>query len=60
MGFPEDFKLNQRVGERYKQIGNSVGVNVVQELSRQILKQGLLDNESQRNIVGDLQLLNHS
>lgn len=59
MGFPENFKLNSRVGERYKQIGNSVGVNVVQELSRQILKQGLLNYESKRNIIGDLQLLNH-
>jgi len=59
MGFPEDFKLNPRNGERYKQIGNSVGVNVIQELSRQILEQNLLEDESPRETIGDLQLLNH-
>jgi len=59
MGYPEDFKLNSRIGERYKQIGNSVGVNVIKEISKQILEQGLLENESQKEIIGDLQLLKH-
>lgn len=46
MGFPEKYKKISSAGQLYRQIGNSVGVNVVKEISKQILKQGLLD-ESQ-------------
>ena len=59
MGFPENFKLNPKSGERYKQVGNSVGVNVITEISKQIINQKLLENEPQGEIVGDLQQLNH-
>jgi DNA (cytosine-5)-methyltransferase 1 len=59
MGYPEDFKLSPKNGERYKQIGNSVGVNVTQEISRQILIQGLIENDTQREITGDLQQLKY-
>ncbi len=37
MGFPEDFKVHPRVGESYKQIGNSVCVPVVEAIAREIL-----------------------
>jgi DNA (cytosine-5)-methyltransferase 1 len=60
MGFPDDFKKNTKIGEQYKQIGNSVCVNITSEISRQILVQGLLNyrnNESQREIIGDLREL---
>jgi DNA (cytosine-5)-methyltransferase 1 len=60
MGFPDNYKKNKNNGEKYKQIGNSVCVNITSEISRQILIQGLLNhqqNESQREIIGDLREL---
>ena len=54
MGFPENFILNQKIGEQYKQIGNSVGTTVVSELARQILDQGMLtEDEAQKEIKRD-------
>ena len=43
MGFPNDFKIHQVKGTQYRQIGNSVGVSVIKEISFQIIEQGLLD-----------------
>ena len=43
MGFPKNFKISEKPGERYKQIGNSVAVNVVDQIAKQILEQKLLD-----------------
>lgn len=40
MGFPEDFKVHPKVGESYKQIGNSVCVPVVEAIAREILISG--------------------
>jgi DNA (cytosine-5)-methyltransferase 1 len=59
MGFPEEFKKNPTIGEQYKQIGNSLSVNITQEISKQILEQGLLNehHEPSRKIVGDLREL---
>lgn len=57
MGFPENFIKNPTVGERYKQIGNSVSVSITQEISKQIIEQNLLNNESQRTVITDLQEL---
>ncbi|MCY7382336.1 MAG: DNA (cytosine-5-)-methyltransferase [Microcoleus sp. CAN_BIN18] len=37
MGFPEDFKVHPRVGESYKQIGNSVCVPVVEAIATEML-----------------------
>jgi DNA (cytosine-5)-methyltransferase 1 len=48
MGFDDGYKKISSTGQLYRQIGNSVGVNITEELSRQIVLQGLLD-ESQRN-----------
>jgi DNA (cytosine-5)-methyltransferase 1 len=59
MGFPDDYKKHPTVGEQYRQIGNSVSVNITEEISRQIIQQNLLQetNESSRKIVGDLREL---
>jgi len=57
MGFPDNFKKHERVGERYKQIGNSVAISVIDAVSKQIIKQGLLNDESQKEVVGDLRAL---
>lgn len=57
MGFPNDYIKNENVSSRYKQIGNSVSVNITYELGRQLLKQNLLLDEPQREIIGDLQQL---
>ena len=43
MGFPKNFIKSDKPGERYKQIGNSVAVNVVDQIAKQILEQKLLD-----------------
>lgn len=47
MGFPRGFIRHERVGERYKQIGNSVAISVIDAIAKQIIKQGLLDDEPQ-------------
>lgn len=59
MGFPSDFKKHDNPGTRYLQIGNSVSVNITEEISREIINQGLLNNEPQRQITGDLFQLLH-
>lgn len=45
MGFPKNFKKHERLGEQYKQIGNSVAINVIKEISKQILEQKLMDDK---------------
>jgi len=55
MGFPKKFKRHKRTGEQYKQIGNSVAISVIEVIAQQILKQGLLDEEPQTEITGNLQ-----
>jgi len=57
MGFPNDFIKHPAVGHRYRQIGNSVGVNVIKEISHQIIQQNLLSNEPQRKTTGNLRKL---
>lgn len=42
MGFPESYKKHESLGVCYKQIGNSVSVNVIKEISKGILEQNLL------------------
>ena len=37
-GFPDDFLIDKSQGQAYKQFGNSVAVNVLQEIIRQIVK----------------------
>lgn len=44
MGFPDDYIKSPNVGERYKQIGNSVCVNITEKISKQIIDQGLLNS----------------
>ena len=60
MGFPENYIKHPNLGEQYKQIGNSVCVNITQEISKQIIEQKLLEskNESSSKIIGDLRTLN--
>ena len=43
MGFPADFKKPCSTGQQYRQIGNSVGVNMVSELAQQLIRQGMFD-----------------
>ena len=57
MGFPNTFKRHQRTGEQYKQIGNSVAISVIEAIAKQIIKQGLLDEEPQAEVKGNLQAL---
>jgi len=57
MGFPTSFKRDERTGEQYKQIGNSVAISVIEAIAKQIIKQGLLDEEPQTEIAGNLQAL---
>jgi DNA (cytosine-5)-methyltransferase 1 len=57
MGFPDTFKRSKKASENYRQIGNSVAVPVIEEIAKSILKQKLLTDEPQTEIVGNLQLL---
>lgn len=59
MGFPDDYKKHPIIGEQYRQIGNSVSVNITEEIARQIIQQNLLQEtyESSRKIIGDLREL---
>jgi DNA (cytosine-5)-methyltransferase 1 len=57
MGFPSNFIKHSTVGEQYKQIGNSVAIPVITAIAESIKEQNLLENESQRETVGDLQTL---
>lgn len=57
MGFPKTFKRHTRTGEQYKQIGNSVAISIIETIAAQIIKQGLLDEEPQAEITGNLQAL---
>lgn len=59
MGFPKNFIKHSKTGERYKQVGNSVAISVIEAIAKQILEQKLLEDESQNQIVGDLQALLH-
>lgn len=57
MGFSDDFKKHPSTTEQYKQIGNSVAIPVITAIAKSIIKQNLLSNESQREIVRDFQSL---
>lgn len=37
-GFPDTFKLDENFGQAYKQFGNSVAVNVLKEIIKEIIK----------------------
>lgn len=37
-GFPDDFKYARTNGQAYKQFGNSVAINVLKEITKQIIK----------------------
>ena len=45
MGFPDSFKIYEKKQEAYKQIGNSINVNMVQAIAQQIKQQGLLEDK---------------
>ncbi|WP_201790976.1 DNA cytosine methyltransferase [Campylobacter vicugnae] len=44
MGFPNDFIKDKSLSESYKQIGNSVCVNMIESIAKEIVMQGLLDD----------------
>ena len=45
MGFPDDFKINEKKQEAYKQIGNSICVPMVYSITKEIKKQKLLEEK---------------
>ncbi len=51
MGYPEDFKRHKTQSENYKQVGNSVAIPVIEELAKSILKQNLLIDEPQTDVL---------
>lgn len=55
MGFPENFKLHNNLGECYKQVGNSVCIPMVSEIAHQLKEQIFLvsqgENENNLNIL---------
>ncbi|WP_196777513.1 DNA (cytosine-5-)-methyltransferase [Malaciobacter marinus] len=49
MGFDDNFIKSKKNADRYKQIGNSISINLVNEIAKNIIKQGLLENEQISN-----------
>ncbi len=45
MGFPAGFKRPCSLGQQYRQIGNSVGVNMISALAQQFIKQGMFNDK---------------
>lgn len=45
MGFPKNFIKHDNQGTQYKQLGNSVAINVVDVIAKEILNQKLLDEK---------------
>lgn len=45
MGFPKKFIKSPKSGEQYKQIGNSIAINVIEEIVKEIVNQKLLDEK---------------
>jgi DNA (cytosine-5)-methyltransferase 1 len=45
MGFPKNFIKHDKRGTQYKQLGNSVAINVVDVIAKEILSQKLLDEK---------------
>ncbi|MGB3533343.1 MAG: DNA (cytosine-5-)-methyltransferase [Microcoleaceae cyanobacterium] len=50
MGFPTDFKIHPSLAECYKQIGNSVCINMIYELAIQLREQNLIHNNLENKI----------
>lgn len=47
MGFPNDFKIHESLGEAYKQVGNSVCIPMVAEIAHQLKEQVLIGSDSE-------------
>ncbi|WP_298423222.1 DNA (cytosine-5-)-methyltransferase [uncultured Kordia sp.] len=60
MGFPKNFKRHFKIGEQYKQIGNSVAIPVISEIAKSLKEQNLLLDEPQKKVIGDLRELFYS
>ena len=48
MGFPEDFKIVVNDTQMYRQSGNSIAVNVIQEIIHSICKTGIFDCKDEK------------
>ena len=58
MGFDDSYKKISSTGQLYRQIGNSVGVNITEELSKQIILQGLLNDTPRETITNKQKVIN--
>lgn len=56
MGFNSNFKRSDKVAEQYKQIGNSVAIPMIEEIAKQLKKQGFI-NDRERKITRPIQSL---
>lgn len=48
MGYPEDFKRHATKGECYRQIGNSVAINVITAIAKEVINQNFLSEKIKR------------
>jgi Site-specific DNA methylase len=58
MGFNSRYKKVSSTGQLYRQIGNSVGVNVVDEISKQIIRQKLLNEPQTKTLRNSPKVIN--
>ena len=56
MGFDDSFKRSEKIGEQYKQIGNSVAIPMIKEIAKQLKNQGFI-NDRQRKTIRPIQSL---
>lgn len=54
MGYPSNYKRIGLASEQYKQIGNSVAINVVREVAKEVVNQNLILDESERKTTRNL------
>ena len=50
-GFPDKFKINSSITQSYKQFGNSVAINVVKAIIKEIYSTGCFENKEKSNQV---------
>jgi DNA (cytosine-5)-methyltransferase 1 len=55
MGYSNDYKRHPQLSEQYVQLGNSIAINVVRAIAKEVINQRLLENGSSRTTGSSIQ-----
>jgi DNA (cytosine-5)-methyltransferase 1 len=55
MGYAASYKRSEKISDQYKQLGNSIAINVVNAIASELIKQKILDDEPCSKIRGNIQ-----